>query len=166
MAFDYKNYMLQCASLLKEIRHTDTEKRFFRVSGLGHLDELLSNLGSVKFPSLIIEENQDGTIGDRNTSNNYIDTPYFVFYVVAHAPFENHDNREAVKLQCKHIGFKILSRMLHHKRRGEHGLTFLHFQSIAYQTIGPIGDGCYGAMFSFTVSDTANIAFNTDDWDE
>lgn len=165
MAFEFKTYMLECAVKLKEIRHSEEKKKFFRISGLGHLDELLSNLSKAQFPALVIEENHDGTIGDRSISNNYMDTPYFVFYVVDHAPFDDHDARERIKLECKKTGLKILSRMLRHKIRGERGLMFLQFQSIPYQTIGPIGDNCYGTMFSFTVSDTANVVFNPDDWD-
>jgi hypothetical protein len=166
MIFNFKTYMLETAQKLKAIGHTDSEKKFFRVSGIGQLDELLSNLGIAQFPALIVEENQDGVLADRAPSDNYLDTPYFVFYIAEHVPLEDHDAREAAKLNCKLLGFKIIGRMLRHKRRGMFGLTFLNLRNVNYQTIGPIGDNCYGVMFSFTVSDTADIMYNADDWEE
>lgn len=166
MAFEFKTYMLDTAVKLKAIGHTDNHPKFFRVSGIGQLDELLSSLSKAQFPALIVEENHDGVLADRAPSDNYLDTPYFVFYVVQHAAFEDHDAREAAKLNCKQLGFKIIGRMLRHKRRALFGLTFLNFRNINYQTIGPIGDNCYGTMFSFTVTDTADIAYIADDWEE
>jgi len=166
MTFDFITYMRDCATRMKDIGHTDATPRFFRVSGIGQLDEMLSSLSQMQFPALLVHNNHDGSIGDRSTSNNYLDTPYYVFYVVEHAPLDDFDAHETVKANCKAIGLKILARMVRNKRDMLYGLTFLDFRNITYQTIGPIGDNCYGTMFSFTVSDTANLVYNASDWDE
>jgi hypothetical protein len=166
MIFDFNTYMLECAAKLKEIGHTEDHPKFFRVSGLGQLDEFLSSLKKVEFPALLVHNNQEGNIGDASRSDNYLDSPYYVFYVVDHAKLQNFDEQEAIKKSCKAIGKKILSRMLRDKRRMANGLTFADFTGIPYQTIGPIGDNCYGVMFSFTVADNANLFYDADDWSE
>jgi len=165
MSYNHKTYMLDCATRLTDIGHTEDAPKFFRISSIGHLDEVLSNLTQIQFPALLVHDNMEGSLGDRNTSNNYIDTPYYVFYIVKHVELEDHDGREAAKKECKTIGLKILSKMVHDKRDLLHGLTFLQFANIPYQTIGPIGDRCFGVMFSFSVSENANLIYDTNDWD-
>lgn len=91
-------------------------------------------------------------------------TPYFVFYVVQHAGLEDYDAQQAAKEECKTIGFKIFSKMLREKRLDLNGLAFLDFTVVPYQTIGPIGDNCFGVMFSYSVTDMANITYNSNDW--
>lgn len=165
MIFNFKEYMLDCAKRLKYVGHTENHPKFFRVSSIGHLDEVLSNLSNIEFPALLIQDNMEGNLGDQNISNNYIDTPYYVFYIIKHVEYENHDKREEAKIECKNIGLKILSKMVTDKRNLTHGLTFLQFVNIPYQTIGPIGDNCFGVMFSFSVSENADLVYNANDWD-
>jgi hypothetical protein len=164
MAFDLHSYMLNCAVRLDDVRHSQDQPRFFRVSGIGHLDEMLSSLSEIQFPAILIQDNVDGSISDRSNSNNYLDIPYFVFFVIDHAEFGDYDSIQQIKMDCKAIGLKILSRMVRDKRDMKHGLTFLNFQNIDYQTVGPLGDNCYGVMFSFTVADVANLVYNASDW--
>ncbi len=162
--YNHINYMLDCATRLKEIGHTTETPKFFRVSSIGHLDELLSNLNKIEFPALMVDDNTDGTVGDRNKSDNYVDSPLFNFYIVKHVELEDHDARQTAKTDCKNIGFKILSKMARDKRKLLNGLTWLEFTNLPYQTIGPIGDNCFGVMFSFTVSNNANLFYNANDW--
>lgn len=164
--FDFIGYLTDCAVKLRDIGHSDNNRRFFRISGITELDELLTNLSKAQYPALLADENHTGAIADRNTSNNYVDSPFYTFYVVQHVPLEDHDAREAAKLQTKQIGLKIISRMLRHKLHGEFGLTFLQFGNIPYQSVGPLGDNCYGCMFSIIVPTVAQIFYNADDWEE
>jgi len=167
MAYDNDAYMLDCATRLKDIGHTEEVPKFARISGLTQLEEFLSNISKLQFPALLVHNNHEGRLGDPGRSDNYLDSPYFVFYVVKHAEYDNHDAQQEAKESCKNIGFKIIARMLRDKRNpvSNAGLMFLDFSNIPYQTIGPIGDNCFGVMFSFTVADTANITYNADDWE-
>lgn len=161
--YNHKTYMLDCAIRLKAIGHTAEAPKFFRYSSLGHLDEMLSNLKKMEFPALGIPDNQDGSIG--NSHDNTVDTPQYDFCIVKHVDLEDHDAREAAKAECKAIGFKIIARLRYDARKLHHGLTFLSFSNIPYQTIGPIGDNCFGVLFSIHVADNANLVFVTEDWD-
>lgn len=163
--FDFIPYMLDCATRLKAIRHTEENPRFFRVSGLAGLEEYLQRLSEAQYPCLLVHDNQDGNVGDTSTSDNFLDNPYYAFYVVTRPEFGNADESETAKKLCKSIGFKILARMKRDKRNQVNGLAFLRFSSIPYQTIGPIGDQAVGVMFSFTVTDQASLVYNDADWD-
>jgi len=162
--FDFITYMRDCATRLKDIGHSESSPKFFRISGLVQLDEVLGNLSDIAFPAMLVHDNTEGNIADRNISDNYLDSPYFTFYIVDHVEYGNYQKQQEAKANCKAIGMKILARMLRDKKRGNLGLTFLQFSNIPYQSIGPIGDNCYGVMFSFSVPDTANLIYDPDDW--
>jgi len=162
--FEFIEYMLDCAIRLKVIGHLDSQQRFFRISGISQLEELLSSLPSASTPALLVENNTDGRVGDTARSDNFLDTPYYVFYVIMKAPFNNHDKMQEAKEKSKQIGFKILSRMLHDRRNYQNGLIMFDFSSVSYQSIGPVGDNCFGTMFSFSVANQADLAFKNDDW--
>jgi hypothetical protein len=164
--FDFITYMYDCAARLKDIEHSESNPKFFRISGLNQLDEVLGSLSEINFPALLVHDNTEGTIADQSVSNNYLDSPYYVFYVIEHADVGNYQAQQEAKTNCKALGLKILSRMLRDKIHTHNGLTFLQFTNIPYQSIGPVGDNCFGVMFSFTVPDTANLTYNTDDWRE
>jgi hypothetical protein len=165
MSFDFITYMQACATNLKDIGHSESSKKFFRISGLAQLDEVLGNLSDIAFPAILVHDNTEGSIADRSISDNYLDSPYFTFYIIDHVEYGNYQAQEEAKANCKAIGMKILAKMLRDKNRGNFGLTFLQFSNIPYQSIGPIGDNCYGVMFSFSVPDAADLIYNADDWD-
>jgi hypothetical protein len=162
--FDFIAYMRDCAVRLKGFGHSDSQQRFFRITGLTQLEELLFNLPDASFPALMVENNQNGTLTDRSPSDNYVDIPYYSFMVAAKADFNDHDQIEAAKVLCKSLGLKIISRMVHDKRRMAVGLTFLNVSGIAYNTFGPVADKIYGVSFSFTVPDLAEINYDPLHW--
>lgn len=166
MRFNFVEYMENCAIRLKSIGHKPETPKFFRISGIMQLDEVLGNLSKMSFPALLVDDNLEGMIADRSPSDNYLDTPYYVFHVVNHVPLGDFDRQEEVKRESKGIALKILAKMLRDKRRGLHGLTFLQFGNINYQAVGPLGDNCYGIMVSFTVPDTAPLVYDENDWEK
>ena len=162
--FDFIAYMLDCATRLKDIQHTAESPKFFKISGLAGLEGYLQQLTEAQYPALLVHDNQDGSLGDQNRSDNFLDNPYYVFYVVARPEYGNADSSETIKKQCKAIALKIIGRMRRDKRNLANGLQFLNFGNIPYQTIGPLGDGAYGIMVSFTVTDQLGSIYNANDW--
>lgn len=163
MDFNFITYMADCATRLRDIGHSATSPRFFRASGLAQLEELLTNLPDAVFPAMVVHNNEEGVLGD-SRSDNYHDTPYYAFYIVDRVPISDHDAREQAIAASKAIGLKIFARMLRDRRNNLNGLTQLNFGNVPYQTIGPIGDNCFGVMFTFTVTNPALITYNADDW--
>lgn len=164
--FNFKTYMLDCATRLKDIGHTDSVKRFFRCSGIAGLEELLNQQTDVTGRVLVIHNNEEGSVGDMNKADNFLDSPYYVFYVLEKVEnYNDFDAEELAKKNCKTAGLKILARMIREKRLGLNGLTFLDFTSIPYQNVGPVGVNFHGVMFSFTVTDgDTRLVYNKDDW--
>lgn len=162
--FNFIEYMRDCAIRLKDIQHSDNSPRFFRISGIRQLEELLSSLPDASTPALMVENNTDGRVGDLSQSDNFLDIPYHVFYIIAKATFNDHDSIQNAKINTKEIGFKILGRMLSDRRNRLHGLIMVDMKSISYQTVGPIGDHCFGTMFSFNIANLAGLAYDKNEW--
>lgn len=164
--FNFKTYMLDCATRLKDIAHTNSVHRFFRCSGIAGLEELLNEQTDITGRVLVIHNNEEGSVGDINRSDNFIDSPYCVFYVLERVEnYNDFDAEELAKANCKATGFKILARMIREKRLGLNGLSFLDLTSVPYQNVGPVGLNFHGVMFSFTVTDgNSNLVYNAADW--
>jgi len=158
--------MLDCATRLKTIGHTDYVHRFFRCSGIAGLEELLNQQTDITGRVLVIHNNEEGSVGDMVHSDNFLDSPYYVFYVLEKVEnYNDFDSEELAKQNCKTDGFKILSRMIREKRLGLNGLDFLDFTSVPYQNVGPVGVNFHGVMFSFTVTDGDNrLVYDINDW--
>ena len=165
-SFNFMGYMEDCARRLKAIGHNDKIRKFFRCSGIAELEELLNQVTDVTGRVLVVHNNQEGTVGDVNRSDNFMDSPYYVFYVLEKVnDYNDFTAEELAKENCKATGFKILARMIRDKRMGLLGLSFLDFTSIPYQNVGPVGINFHGVMFSFTITDgDTRLLYNKDDW--
>lgn len=166
MPFNFKTYMLNVATRLKDIGHTEEKKRFFETSNISTLDGLFANLNQAHETILIAQVNPEGSIGDPNKSNNYRDEGYFVFYVAKHeSEFNSASLVNAAKEHCKNVGFKIFAKMRRDKATLNSDLRFLQFTRVPYQAIGPFANGWYGVMFSFRVDENASaLNYNENDW--
>jgi hypothetical protein len=174
--FDFKTYMAECAIKLKSIGHTTQSPKFFVVSSIANLESLLANLTTgASFPAIVIHDSQEGHFGDQLQSQNFIDHSDYTFYVIDKVTKINDiDHMEEVKRNCKAYGFQIIGRMLKHKKEAlrspagndPYGLQLFEKRNIAYQTIGPIGNNCFGVMFFITVPSVADVTYDNDDWSE
>lgn len=164
--FNFHSYMLECATRLKDIGHTDASPKFFKVNTIIGLEELLNNIGIANYPALVIQTSIRGRIGDENRSNNFLDNPFYTWYIITkplQQDFSAEQLRQA-KNNAKAIGFKILAKMRHDRIRQLNGLHFMRFLSVPYQEVGPLGVGSYGVMFNFEVPDSNQLPHNEDDW--
>ena len=175
MAFNFTEYMRNIAISLKDIAHIEDDednKHFYRVSGLGMLEEVLQSLTKGKFPALIVEDNLFSRFYDGG-SENFLDTQNYTFYICKQLnDYTDATGREEILKDCQEILYKIISKMIK-DRRNDHacvqpltGLRNLDISSFFIQSIGPIGDMCYGLMFSFTIVNPVamDIIYNANDW--
>ena len=164
--FNFHNYMLDCATRLKDLGHTQSNPRFFKVNTIIGLEELLNNIGVADYPALIIQNSTRGHIGDEARSNNFLDNPFYTFYIIT-APMQTDfslDDLRLAKEQAKSIGFKILAKMRHDRYRQLNGLHFMKFLNVPYLEVGPLGVGSYGIMFNFEVPHSHQLPHNPNDW--
>lgn len=166
MAYDFKTYMLDVATRLKDIGHTETTQRFFEVSNITQMDGLFAKLSKAAGTLLIPQINPEGIIGDPSNSDNFRDECYHIFYIAKHVTnFNNAEEINAAKQHCKRVGFKVFSKMRKEKAQGNSSLQFLRFTRVPYQAIGPFANGWYGVMFSFRVDEhAASLNYDANDW--
>lgn len=166
--FNFIEYMRQVATRLKEIKHTDNEVHFYRMSGPAGLEELLAKMTHGSFPAIAVEDNLEGRLIDLD-SDNVFDREYYVFYVFDRIEFLNHDQREFIKRKLRSIARIIMSKMLKDCRSDinletNFGLRNLEVSNISYRNIGPFGDGIIAMAVSFTVLEPPELLYSENDW--
>ncbi len=163
--FNFIPYMEQVAIKLKDIGHTEALPKFFRISGIAGLEELIASLPDMQFPALMVIENTEGRISN-NGGGNFTDTPSYEFYVTQKYQFGDHNERATAKAQCKAIGQKILAKMLYDKSQRANGLDLMQFDDVPYFPVGPFGDQFIAVYFRFYVNQYSGLVYNPDDWNE
>jgi hypothetical protein len=168
--FDFIAYMRNVATKLKDIRHSSEQTRFYRMSGIASLEEVLAKMTHGRFPAIVVEDSLEGRLVDQN-SDNIQDREYYVFYIFDRVEFLNHDEREITKRKLRTIARKVKSKMLKDhlsdsNLQTSHGLINLEAGSITYRNVGPVGDNLIGLAVSFTILENPNLKYNPDDWDE
>ena len=124
MSFNFITYMQTVAEQLKDIRHSSDKPKLFRVSNITQLEELLQNLSDAQFPALIVNSSPEGIIGDFSHSDNILDHPTYLFYIVDKTTFGDIDSQVDAKANCKAIVLKILSKLINDKRKQKKRVSF------------------------------------------
>ena len=169
MKFDIVAFMENAARCRNSVKHTDTEKHFFRISGLQAMDEVLQSMGEARFPAILVEDELDGQFIDNN-SDNVLDMRNFIFYVEKQVRSVDMDDREDIIRECNVICRHILSLMFRYKSEegkknlNDSGLRYLDRSSVSYFTIGPVGDNCFGIACGFQILDTPDVRFDESAW--
>lgn len=168
MAFNFVSYMQNLATLLKEVQHSDTDKRFFRMSGIETLEEVFNNVLTGQSPSIGVIENSDGRIND-NRADKVDDRQVYTFMVMGRAPFMDHDARHATKNELKEIAFKLISRLKRdhetdYNLETDFGLRQLIISSFSYAFLPPVIDNIICLRVSFVVEEYAQINFDQAHW--
>lgn len=161
--FEPYDYLKILASEHKEILHTDeSNRRIFRISGIAGMEELLSNQTDISYPAVLVEVNDDGTFGDVSRSDNWLDNPTHVFFIVDRSQPGDNEALEASRKRTKRIGFEFLARM---KRERFEAFRFADFSNINYQTIGPFGDSVIGFMITMRFNQPSDyFQYNPETW--
>lgn len=162
--FEPASYFQKVAQHLKVLNPETGQSRFFRIRSVASLDELLASLPSASFPALMVHVSKDGMIGDLSKSDVPVDQPQLVFYVMDRATFGNEASVEAAINRCHQLANTILAKMLQHRSQSRHGLEFLDFSGISYQSVGPLGDHCFGMMYLFRVIQPIELYCHDNDW--
>ena len=175
MAFDFTGYMRDVAIKLKAVGHVEgaKEKKFFRISSVVNLDELVECFANAGSPMILVEDNRTGRFMDGN-NQNYLDNQSYAFLVVQHCKVSDAESREQAKNDTIGIVKKIISRMKRDRQRDQEGqyaktgLRNFDLNSMMYQTIGPLGDNYYGTLVQFGMLEVVNkdLVYDASEWEE
>lgn len=171
MRFDIVTFMENVAAWLTLIGHSSTNKRFFRISGIQALEEVLQNLGEIKrdHPILIVEDEIEGDYSDA-LSDNIRDMRNFMFYIVKPGASQDMNSRETIIRECEEIRKQIMAFMFREQKKAAatnadtYGLRNLNRASITYFSVGPIGDACFGMACGFQINDSTAVSFDESLW--
>lgn len=169
MRYDHIYFMELVASSLSLIGHLTNKKKFFRISGVQGMEEVLQNMGQITSVMLLAEDEFEGDYQDAQ-SDNTRDIRNFMFYIVKKPLSETAADRHTALSECEEIRKEIVAMMLKHRKQAyatnvdHYGLKKLIPGSISYFSLGPVGDGFYGIACGFQTDDNANLVFHGNLW--
>ncbi len=173
MRYNHKTYTLDIATKLKELEHTTGNPHWHRVYGIADIEEFAENQGITDGYQLLMEENDDNRFID-NRSDNLISRFFHAFYISKSFEGGSPDDKEEAKEACKTVAKKVISKYLRDyktdaalpKSNWVYGLAQLEPESFSMRTIPPMGDNYISVYVSFTLLDTADVVYDSGDWNE
>lgn len=167
--FNFTEYTNDIATRLKDIRHSESNPRWFRVSNITALEELLASLGNADGVIMLVEDNLDGKYG-WNEAGLVTDDEFYTFHIIKHLSNEGFSEREAWIKEAKSIVKKVLSKMFRDQNTSlenntRNDLRDLDRGRITYQSVGPLAGNFHGMMCSFVITEKSGIVYSDDDWD-
>lgn len=137
-AFEYFSTIYEAAGLVN----------IYKASGIGNVEELLSNLSSAHSDCLIVRDSADGYL---NLRDRRLDTGYHTIYVFSKGKI----NDASANLAAKRIAMGKAIALLDLMKLDavDFGDTAFGFDAsrVDYSEIGPIGQNFYGYSLSFTM---------------
>ncbi len=167
--FDFVRYMRSIAENLKAIGHNPTEKRFYRMSSLRGLEEVLTSLSSAMVPAIAVVDNPDGRFLE--DPSQVRDREMFTFLVFGRLIMDDYDQQEEEKKNLKSIVLKIMAKMHEHRVSDlelgtNHGLKRLDISTFSYKTISPLPDNLIAIYVNFALDSPESLTVDPDDWFE
>lgn len=159
MSFDPITYFQTIQTQLKELTG---DHRFFRVTGLSHMEEILTNLRKAVYPVMCVDDSQDGIVIE--AGGGYYDSRYYSVFILSKVKIHDDADRNTKMATCRAIFFKILSRMVHESAEFGNGMVYLHPDMIKYDEVGYLADDLFGIHFGFTVETPQNLEYVSSDW--
>lgn len=146
----------------KPIQHTTDghNKRFFLTTGFMGMADFLRGSDINKSPSIIMETNVEGEIGDFDVTN-------YTIYCAVRATDQRDGNASKLAiLEAKHHLKKLIAYMRVQKRMRNKALEGVNpEQPLHYQSEGPMYDGWHLVFFSIEeVKKYSNLCIDTNDY--
>jgi hypothetical protein len=165
---NFVDYMRNLAEQSTLINHSSGNKRFYRVSGIRSLEEVLTNLLHAQVPAIGVDDGFEGRLLN-NRGDSTIDRQYYMFYVFGRIALHDHDQIEQEKRQIKDIAVSFISKIIadHNSDfslQTNYGLRHLDISSFSYRTIAPLPDGLIALAVSFVTDNTLNTKPNPAHW--
>lgn len=159
MNFDPIDYF---QTIQEELLELQGDYRFFRVTGLSHLEELLSNLRKVTYPVLCVDDTQDGFITE--AGGCYYDSRYYSIFILSKVNVNDDADRGTKMAECRTVFRKILTRLVRDSTEFANELIYLHPDRIKYDEVGYIANNLFGIHFGFTIENPQDLVYDEDDW--
>jgi len=161
--YNHVVYMEAIATNLKEIEHSNSHKAFAVASTISLFEGLSENINDINMPALVVIDDLASRLA-YNNSDNTVEVPFYQFVIVCTADVNDASEQNNARRKAKALAKKVLSRMFKDERSYDKGLNYLDRNSISFDPVGPVADGAYGCMVTFTLTEPAGIVYTANDW--
>ena len=148
-------------NISNKLKLTAGKYHFCRVTGLGYLEEILTNL-KTKSSFLAVDDSDDGVTIRRG--GGYFNRRSVVVYILKKYNFLRQDERETVLQETRAIREKITSRLIKDSNEVEE-MYYLNKDRIPYHEVsGYFAAGTAGVYFIITIEEPVNLCYDASDW--
>lgn len=158
--FNFVSYFeILCSKLIA----TNNIYHFCRVSGLGNMEDVLSNFSSKK-AYLAVDDSDDGVTMQRGGA--FFNRRSIVVYILKKYNINDMLQREAVMSEARTIYTDLLSKLILDQQTID-GLMYLDKSRIPYYEVpGYFAAGTTGLYFVFSLEEPFNLQYNVEKWND
>jgi hypothetical protein len=157
---ELKDYIEYLASQHKDIRHSATEKHFYRFE----LDDVLTSMGDINYKALILE-GYDFSFQDARSDNVVKDRNCAFIIIDYEGDSQNHDRISQIYDECEQIGDEIIIRILNDKKKPSvPAVRDFHIESTTGTMIANGAKGYYGIRYMFALKSPRTNDIDTSKW--
>lgn len=159
MLYNHFEYMEQVARRLKPIGHTDHHRRFLTAYGLEDLYNIDDRLSDLRDYVLIAVDGYEGDL-TMNGADGLADVRQYGVIICHHTQADRTETIDAAFKECS-----VLCREVCHHLLNDDTLRPYLGMDWQLNGIGPIGDGFYGCLLSFSMSEWTDYIINPELWE-
>lgn len=159
MHYNHFEYMEQVARSLKPIAHSAGRKRFFTAYGLEDLYNIDDRLSDLKGFVLIAVDGYEGDC-TMNGADGLTDTRQYGVIIAHHTHNDNPETIDRAFMECNRLCLQVRNKLL-----CDESLRIYLGKDWQLNGIGPIGDGFYGCLLSFSLSDWSDYVVDPELWE-
>ena len=158
--FDFHSYLYELTEKNKLARQHDFLP--CSCSGIGYLEELLTNNRSHKAFVCVSDVSEDST--QRHSGGWFKRRVFTVFILSRYNTRSMNDYREKVTL-CRELFRQLHSRFILDEHDLQNDLAYLNVGDIRSRELGgQFLNGCTGLYFTLAVDEPIDLCYNSDEW--
>ena len=159
MHYNHFDYMEQVARQLKPVGHTDAHRRYLTAYGLEDLYNIDDRLSDLRDYVLIAVDGYESDM-TMNGADGLTDVRQYGVIICHHTQTDRTETIDNAFQECSKLCLQVRNRLLC-------DAALRPYLGAEWQLngIGPIGDGFYGCLLSFSMADFADYNVNPELWE-
>ena len=164
MAQQY-NHFQYCEALIAKLKvfSNHPADAFFKSPNSDTLLSISQRLSNIGHPVLVAIDGKDSDFED-NEAEQFLKHPQYFMMILLPASGDNSESILKAQEDAEANLTQIMLKMLEQHDRIQEGLHGLEKSSFSIGSIGPIGDGLYGAVMGFSMKHGINTNIDKSFW--
>lgn len=161
--FNASEYFKQITQKLKATK--DGNYKFCRVTGLGNLEDVVTNYSRYMAYTAIDDTNDGYTHQSQN--GTYFERRIYTVFVLKKYTLNNMDQQREYLEECRSIYRSMIKKLIKDKSKLANDMIYLQTNRIPfYELEGYAIAGCTGLYFTFNVDIPKNLCYDKSEWYE